>query len=210
MKLDQFNSNYKVTGIEKDLYGKFTEVGDVALHNLSKIESLLDQIAGATFDGGLFRIHNKGSFYYWTRLVFEYFKKYKGKSYVFGFDWMGRQFALTESVNKTIILMLDPATAEVFELEASIEEFFNIDLVEGKEDLLEEKKFLKVKNNTVENLRFDHCIGFVKPLFLGGKDEVANLEDSDMEVYWELSYQIYCKSKKLPPGTLINLSIDPL
>ena len=74
MKLDQFNSNYTVTDIEKGIYGKFTEVGDVALQNLSKIQSLLDQIAGATFDGGLLRIHNKGSFYYWTRLAFEYIK----------------------------------------------------------------------------------------------------------------------------------------
>lgn len=205
MKLDQFNKNYKVTSIEKGPFEKFAEVGDVALQNISNIQLLLDQTAGATFDEGLFRIHNIGSFYYWTRLVFEYFKKYKGKSYVFGFDWMGRQFALTEKTNSSVILMLDPATAEVFELEASMEEFFNIDLVEGKEDLLEEKKFLTFKNKTIDSLRFNHCIGFVKPLFLGGKDEVANLEDSDMELYWELNYQIYRKSKKLPPGTLLEI-----
>ncbi len=201
MKLDRFNNHYTQTNVENGLYDKFTEVGNIALKKSPTMCSLFDQFAGATFDEGMFRIHNKGSFYYWSKLSFEYFKKYKGKAYVFGFDWMGRQFALNDSASESVILMLDPATAEVFELEASIEEFFNIDLVEGKEDLLEEKKFLTVRKHMSESLQFDHCIGFIKPLFLGGKDEITGMTDSDMEVYWELSYQIYCKTKKLPPGT---------
>ncbi|WP_425270988.1 hypothetical protein [Mucilaginibacter endophyticus] len=44
-------------------------------------------------------------------------------------------------------------------------------------------------------------------MFLGGKDEVANLEITQMEIYWELSYQIYNKTKNLPPGTLVNFKI---
>ena len=28
------------------------------------------------------------------------------------------------------------------------------------------------------------------PIFLGGEDDVSNLEDSDMEVYWEIMPQI--------------------
>lgn len=207
MKLDRFTNHYAVTGIEKDLYGKYAEVGDIAIKNVDQVKFLLDQFGGATFDRGLFRIHSKGSFYYWTKLCFEYFKKYKGTSYVFGFDWVGRHFALTEKANKSIILLLDPATAEVFELQASIEHFFNISLVRGKEDLLEEKKFQEIREKMAEDLRFDHCIGFVKPLFLGGKDEDSNLENSDMEVYWDLNYQVYCKIKNLPGGTSLNISI---
>ncbi|MBS1500495.1 MAG: DUF1851 domain-containing protein [Bacteroidetes bacterium] len=170
---------------------------------------LLEEYGGTTFDNGLFRIHNEGSFYYWTKLTFEYFKKFKGSALVFGFDWVGRQFALSEDGNKSIILMFDPATAEAFELEASLEDFFNIDLAEGKEDLLEEKKFRSFKRSMAADLQFDHCVGFIKPLFLGGQDDIANLENTDMEVYWELNYQIYCQTKDLPPGTLINLSIEP-
>jgi hypothetical protein len=207
MKLDKFNSHYKVTAIERNLYGKFTEVGDATLKNLSEVQMLIDQFGGATLDKGLFRIHNRGSFYYWTKLGFDYFKKYRGASYVFGFDWVGRHFAVTNKANKNIILMLDPATAEVFELEASIEDFFNIDLVEGKNDLLEEKRFQQLRKGISDDLAFDHCLGFIKPLFVGGKDENSNLDDSDMEIYWELNYQVYCKTKNLTDGTKLNFSI---
>lgn len=120
MDLEGFNSQYRCTGVEKALYEKFGEVGEIALKKSNKIQSLLDQFAGASFDSSLFRVHNKGSFYYWTKLTFEYFKKYKGTALVFGFDWMGRQFALNERANKSVILMLDPATAKAFELEALI------------------------------------------------------------------------------------------
>ena len=55
-------------------------------------------------------------------MAFEYFKKFKGLALVFGFDWMGRQFALNESSNKSVILMLDPATAEAFEKNLLLEQ----------------------------------------------------------------------------------------
>ena len=96
--------------------------------------------------------------------------------------------------------MLDPATLEVFEVEATIEEFFNDHLSEAKEDLLEASNFKQFAPNLSGQLRFDHCIGFVKPLYLGGKDELSNLEDWDMEVYWELNYQIYLKTRNLKLG----------
>jgi len=209
MNLSDFSRHYNCTDIEKSRYSEFAEVGEVALNRSVQMQSLINQYAGATFDHGLFRIHNQGSFYRWTKLAFEYFKKFDGFALVFGFDWMGRQFALNEPENSNVILMLDPATAEAFELEASLEEFFNTDLVEGKEDFLEATKFQTINKRAKTDLPFDHCVGFIKPLFLGGKDEILNLEDSDMEVYWELNRQIYFKTKNLPPGTSVNLSIDP-
>jgi len=34
------------------------------------------------------------------------------------------------------------------------------------------------------------CVGYRVPLFLGGKDEVDNLERTDAEVYWSLTGQM--------------------
>ena len=33
-------------------------------------------------------------------------------------------------------------------------------------------------------LKHSECVGYKVPIYLNGKDEVSNLEVSDMEVYW--------------------------
>jgi len=48
------------------------------------------------------------------------------------------------------------------------------------------------------------CIGYIKPLLLGGKDEPANQEVTDMEVYWSLCTQLKQRIDQLPDGTRIN------
>ena len=103
--------------------------------------------------------------------------------------------------------MLDPATAEAFELESDIESFLNEDLDEFKNGLLEFEKFNFLKEKLIDELSFNQVLGFKKFLFLGGKDQLDNFEVIDMEIYWELNYQIYNKTKDLPGGTSLNISI---
>jgi hypothetical protein len=96
-----------------------------------------------------------------------------------------------------------------FELEQTVEGFLNEDLVEYKENTLVVRDFLQLQKLYGNGLKLEECIGFKKLLFLGGKDEINNLERIDMEVYWEVNYQIYRKIQSLPEGQLINkISFD--
>ena len=209
MKLTTFLESYEKSGIDNTYLKSYEEVGTTALVKLPGLSILFEEFSGAVFDDGLFKIHNKGSFYLWTELTFEYFKKFKGNSYCFAFDWVGRQYAVNYINNRPRILMLDPATAEAFELEKNIELFFNEDLVEYKKEMLEFDKFKHLKKKLNSKLKFEECFGFKKMLFLGGKDDLENYELIDLEVYWELNYQIYTKTKDLPGGTLIdNINIE--
>ena len=108
-----------------------------------------------------------------------------------------------------MILILEPATAEALEVEKNIELFLNEDLVENRDYLFDIEKYYHLRK-MVNHFKFEECLGFKQFLFLGGKDHVDNFEIIDMEVYWELNYQIYLKTRNLPPGTKIHLSIDPL
>lgn len=207
MTLDKFLTSYNCSESNKIYSEKYKEIGTVALAGLPELANLFEEFSGAIFDRGLLKIHNIGSFYFWTELTFEYFKKFKGDSYCFAFDWVGRQYAVNYSENKPRILMLDPATAEAFELPKGIEDFFNEDLPEFKEDLLEVDTFAFLEERLFSDFKFEECLGFKQFLFLGGKVEIDNYEKIDMEVYWELNYQVYCKSQGLHPGTLVNLSI---
>ena len=47
------------------------------------------------------------------------------------------------------------------------------------------------------------------PLFLGGEDSLENMEVSDMEVYWDMTDQLWEAVKDLPEGTKIgNISFE--
>ena len=48
------------------------------------------------------------------------------------------------------------------------------------------------------------CVGYRVPLFLGGTDDVSNLERSDLAVYWSLCGQLRTRTVELPPGTAIH------
>ena len=53
------------------------------------------------------------------------------------------------------------------------------------------------------------CVGYRIPLFLGGDDSLENMEVSDMEVYWDMTDQLWEAVKDLPEGTKIgNVSFE--
>jgi hypothetical protein len=180
---------------------------DDAKKNLSNVADYLkfcfQILGGMSIENGLFRIHTFGSSYVWTEYIYNYFDKYKGKVYPFGYDWMGRQFVVSLS-DRNKIYMLDPATGEDFEMEQSVEGFLNDDVVNYQEETFNKDFFNNLLIDKKQNLGFDQCFGFIKPLFLGGKDEMNNYEVTDMEVYWEFNYQIFLKIRNLPPGAKIN------
>lgn len=48
-----------------------------------------------------------------------------------------------------------------------------------------------------------------RSLFLGGEDSLENMEVSDMEVYWDMTDQLWEAVKDLPEGTKIgNVSFE--
>jgi hypothetical protein len=50
----------------------------------------------------------------------------------------------------------------------------------------------------------DSCVGYRVPLFLGGQDDIENLEVSDLAVYWSLCGELRAAVRDLPPGTSID------
>jgi len=168
-----------------------------------KLCVFFDEFGGYSFDAGSYRVHNRTSSLFWTLVVSEFFKNKKRNIHCFGFDWLGRQYAIDIKKDQMIYLF-DPATAEFFELDQDLISFHNVDLVDFCEETLSLEEYRKWLNLGNEQLRFDQCIGFEVPLFLGGIDRLENYELTDMEVHWELSFQLYQKTRNLPEATLID------
>lgn len=170
----------------------------------SLIENLFTECGGRNFSNGAYKIHTRGSSLHWTSMVCDFFPEYNGRIIPFGFDWMGRQFC-ADKHNENNIFMLDPATAEAFELSINVEVFHNRELVDDSDSYLDEAKFKQaVEKLHVARLEYSECIGYKIPLFLNGKDDLDNLEVADNEIYWEFQSQIHRQIKNLPPGTKID------
>jgi hypothetical protein len=166
---------------------------------------LLELFGNSSFNYGLYRIHSFESSVKWSILLGNYFKGYTNKIYPFGFDWMGRQFAINELGDS--IFMFDPATMEDLVMKKDVLSFHNEELVQG---LLAEELFSEIlSSSNIKALNSDQCLGYKKPLFLGGIEEIENFQLQDIEVYWEVQYQLYNKVKDIPDGTKIGkISLD--
>ncbi|HET6256754.1 MAG TPA: T6SS immunity protein Tdi1 domain-containing protein [Puia sp.] len=166
--------------------------------------ALIAECGGHSYRNGLYKVHSLGSSIHWSILIANSFGQYKQKILPFGFDWLGRQYCL-DIGNDDLIYMFDPATAEDFHLNESLEDFHNHDLVFEREDILAETQFLDtLKLLKLTSVPFHDCIGYKIPLFLGGADKITNYEIVNMEVYWEFQLQIYKQTKDLPAGTKIG------
>lgn len=155
------------------------------------LELLFSSFAGATFDNGLYRIHCQSSSRVWNNLILESFPKLEEQFDCFGYDWCGRQYAVNKSNDK--LYMFDCAAFEYMVLDSDLIKFHNIILTENKFDTLLEDEFEEWLNVNSKPLNFTECVGFKIPLFLGGNEDISNLELCDMKFYWELTTQLYNK-----------------
>ncbi|HEY9046408.1 MAG TPA: hypothetical protein VIN08_10955 [Ohtaekwangia sp.] len=169
------------------------------------IKSFFEECGGYSFRNGLYKTHNPGASIFWASIIATYFSRYNGKIIPFAFDWLGRQYAISNDSRENRIIMFDPATMEDFALEQNLYSFHNSELVEDQESILSEQYFHEIMQALgINNLDYSACIGHKVPLFLNGTDTVDNFEVTNVEVYWSFQGQLYLQIKDLPPGTKIG------
>ncbi len=168
--------------------------------NLSKeLICLLEQFEGTSFLKGLYSIHKHEDLDKWTQVIEGSYPEFTGRIICFGYDWLGRQFAIDNQRKKNgkeMILMFEPGTADVLEIPCDIIEFHETEIVEYHDACLASSFFNEWMSNAKDNsIEFGKCVGYKTPLFLGGEDAVLNLELSDMDVYWTLCSQLINKTR---------------
>ena len=202
MKIE--NQRFGIASQCEQKYSQYDLLGkELCIHH----PDLMDMIrtsGGISFSKGLFRIHSFGSVYKWTQIATNFFPDLSGEVLCFAYDWLGRQFGVGVGKRKGMILLLDPATGEFFELKQSISGFFEEDLQEYFGDTLETDVFNRLIPSLAPAIDCGECIGYKKPLVLGGGGHTLNFEVMDMEVYWEFMRQIILKIRNLPIGTKIG------
>jgi hypothetical protein len=172
----------------------------------------MSKYAGLSVVGGLYRVHELERIEVWNEIISEYFPDFRGRFSCFGFDWLGRQFALDGQrllEGEPAVLMFEPGTGEVLEIPATFASFHDDEIVNYHNEALASGFFERWSDLNKAPLAHTECAGYKVPLFLGGKDNVENLELIDMEAYWAVVGQLLSQTRDLPPGTRIgNISIS--
>lgn len=153
-------------------------------------DDFIIQLGGKQFGGGIFRSFSMQDIEKWTRIVTEAYPAFQNQFKLFGFDWLGRCFGIDLRKNTyQNVLMFEIGTDDVLEIPCSLEKFLNNEIPEDSEACLAESFFREWIEYSEKELEYGRCAGYKIPLFLGGEDNVKNLEDSDMEVYWAILTQ---------------------
>ena len=162
---------------------------------------------GVSFNGAVYRVHCGREISHWTGVVEEGFPEFRGRILCFSYDWLGRHFALDrarQGAGECLILMFEPGTGQALEIAGSFRTFHDTELVTYQNEALAAQFYKTWLVSGGRPPDITECIGYKKPLFLGGKDVVDNLELSDMEVYWSLCSQMLSRTRNLPNGTRIG------
>lgn len=184
-------------------------LADIDPANLG-VEDVVSRLGGRAFGNGAYRIHSSEDVVKRTGMAERAFPQLRGRIACFGSDWLGRQFAAIRRGNQRIgapILMCVVGTDEVLEVPADLAAFHDEVLVDQAEAALSMSFYDEWLTSGGRVPGCSECIGYVRPLFLGGSDEIENLEPQDFEVYWELSAQILDQTRGLPQGTPLRFTI---
>jgi hypothetical protein len=180
------------------------EIVKFITENYPALNPVFNKMGGHSFEGGIFRVHTFGSSASWSNLLREYFPECEVNFYCFGYDWMGCMYCYSVD-EEPMVYIFDPGDMESREAPATIDDFFNIDLVEFKDETLMLRKLKSIrKKNNIGLIEIDKCLGYKESLFLGGEDVDSNFDIWDLEVYWEIQNKIYSKIKDLPDGAEIG------
>jgi len=171
------------------------------------IVDFMTRQAGRSFNQGLYRIHTVDDIPKWTANIVDVFPDFKQRALCFSYDWLGRHFALDFGrceQSQCLIVMFEPGTGLALEIPATFQNFHDVELVKYQNEALAVNFYREWLTAGGAAPDMTQCVGYQRPLFLGGADTAVNLELVDMEIYWSICGQLLAKTRNLPEGSRIS------
>ena len=162
---------------------------------------------GKSFNRGIYRAFTPKEILEYTEIAGRLYNKLPGRVTVFGCDWLGRLFAVdTDGLvdRQALVLLLETERGKGIAIDLPVVEFYNQVLVEDADEVLAKPFFEEWRRETNLDIGIDECVGYKVPVFLGGEDELANLEVSDRAVYTEMLAQLRAKVRNMKEGQKVG------
>lgn len=104
----------------------------------------------------------------------------EGEIEVFGYDWLGNCFGICKNKNENEqVYLYEIGTGEILIVANSFEEFVNEEIPNNTQACLAKKFYEEWLDSSGIEVKYNKCISYIIPLFMGGEDNVNNLEESD-------------------------------
>jgi hypothetical protein len=171
-----------------------------------QLTGVLGNYGGASFRGGIYRIASEEMSRELGAVLTRMWPEYGGSMACFAFDWRGRFFAVRLEAKGKLgdVMLFEPGSGDSYEIPMDIERFHNEELVGFDEEALSAKLFREWSAAHRAGPAYSRCVGYKVPLFLGGQEDLTNLQESELEIYLELCAQLWAKSNDLPDGTVVK------
>jgi hypothetical protein len=170
---------------------------------------LVIRFAGATFGDGMYRLYEPSEIVKWTTVATDVFPDLNGRIVCFGMNWLGYQFALDvqrDEEGEPLVMMLDPGSGEAVEIPATFVGFHEQIVMDHTDAILGSDLFEEWRAEGHQPPGAGWCAGCRVQIFLGGADDVSNLELMEAEDYWSRSGRL--RSNGAPPaGSIGNAQI---
>lgn len=174
---------------------EYFEVENINTRDVDSYQSFLTAFSGMQFGNGLFTVFREEDIDAWQENVKDAFQIPKEKVALFGYDWLGNCYGIAkDEKNEDNVILFEIGTGEILLTEGCFEDNINNEIPYNVEACLAGQFYKKWLDNGGFPSKYGRCIGYKVPLFLGGKDDITNLEDSDMDVYWSILSQIMEKT----------------
>lgn len=190
MTYSRFQSHF-----ERDAFpnSAVTGAGDSLLISASGIDELFLRFGGLSFNDGLYRIMSLSIQELANEFISTAFPTQANSAKAFGYDWLGRIFALDASRaidGSPAVMMFEPGTGKSLKIPRALVAFHNYELIDHADAALASRFHQEWLASGGKAPSLDQCAGYKKPLFLGGKDSIQNLDLVDIDVYWTISGQL--------------------
>src|ERR1700726_233688 len=153
--------------------------------NLVGLGEFVQRFGGTSFNHGLYRVVRGKDVDQWTTRIANAFPAFQGRITCFGYDWLGRAFAVDAKRlegGRGGVLMFEPGAGQALGIPSNIETFHENELIEFREAALAVNFHREWLASGGAEPAYTECVGYRKALFLGGKDDLTNLELTDLEV----------------------------
>lgn len=147
------------------------------------LELFRAKYAGKDFGDGIYRVFAQEEIEPWRERITEAYPRVEKQFEPFGYDWMGRCFAIDLRTGDHILLF-EIGEGTVLDIPVDFVTFHNEEIPNEHEACLASELFEQWRSGHMATLPHENCIGYEMPLFLGGKEQLKNLGEVDMEDYW--------------------------
>jgi hypothetical protein len=168
------------------------------------------RFGGVSFNHSVYRAVSSKDRDEWASRVASAFPEFRGRVACFGYDWLGRAFAIDSKRlegGRHGVVMFERGTGQALEIPSNIERFHDSELINFRDAALAFDFYRRWRASGGAQPEHTQCVGYRRPLFLGGNDDIDNLELLDLDVYWHIFGQLITKTRGLPIGTAIRAKL---